>query len=111
MSEDRRYKGTLKKISTKEDLIPAFKVIVNAEGIEVPDYIDLDSLEDVKDFIWDIEGYTILNDCLYIVLDIKEYEDHYYCNVEVKPHNIVEFDVLYYNGCTTWEELVEEKLP
>jgi hypothetical protein len=69
--------------------------------------IDFDKVDDFYS-----EKIKIYNGIFYEVNELNEnYDpDPHFTNVTVDKEGIIEFDCLYYNGGTCWDELVEEQL-
>jgi hypothetical protein len=112
MSETVRMVGKLKK---SELSLEQMAEKIKEKYPKSTDNVKLETQENlksfVKDYLWGIDEYTMLNGELYEVLQINEFDiSDDYVDIEHQDDGTIKFSTQFYTGGTYWEEMVEEGL-
>lgn len=111
MSEMQRNRGTVKRLSTKENLREVYEKLV-ADGKHDNKWDDLN--EDGTPNWIDSDNYTVVDGCLFDISGAPDERDPSEGDVnEATKLNDTDYQVhaLFYNGGASFNEMLEESIP
>lgn len=110
MSEMMRNKGTIRRISTQENIKEVYEQLVK-EGKITSEFNEL-SENGVPEYIED-DNYEIINGCIFDMSGAPAEYDSYEDVEEVTKLNDTDYKIhlYYYNGGTNDAEILEEAIP
>lgn len=109
MSDYKRHKGTLKRVSIGMSPKDFIDKLVQEKNIKVSSYYDFTNEEDIRDFCADVLldlGYYINNDRIYQIINEEKDPDRDIFEYKVKENGQVEYEFKFYNGGTCLSEQV-----